>query len=291
VDWDGLKFLLAVANSGSLSAAATQLNVTTMTVSKVIAGLEQALSCELVVRTPDGFKLTKSGEKAVTLARAIEAQVTALAAEVGGELGEIAGTVCVTSSEGFVRKVMPSFDALRPKFPGLDIDLMVSSHVVDLKQREADIAVRFFKDEQDGLAMRKLGAMGWTLYASEQYLAGRRGKNLEGHQVIGYTEQFSKSPGGRWIAANVPAELITTRVGGIRGALDAALSHQGVCFVPCYLACQTPLVRMTDEVLASNDAYAVYLAARAKEARMQVVVDTLSELFEREQSTFAGTAP
>lgn len=287
MDWDDLKFLMAVADGGGLEGAANKLKTEQLAVSKGIRALESSLNCELVAAD---LTLTASGERALAVARAIESQIAALVSEVGGERGEITGTLCVTSTEGFVRKAMPALEALKTKYPALDIDLMVSSHVVDLKRREADIAVRFFRDEQDGLAMRKLGTMGWSLYGSEKYIASHpRGANLlDGQQVIGFTEAFNKSAGGRWMTANVPADVVVTRVGGLRPALDAAIAHQGLSLVPCYLTSELPLVRFTPDVLATSEVYAVFLAARRDEARMRVVTDALAELFEHEHAAFAG---
>ncbi len=288
--WDDLKVLIAVADAGTVSGAARSLKVDSSEVARRITALGRALNCELVVRTGDVAAITGSGQRALGAARAIEAQLVALAEELGGAQGEVAGTVCVTSTPGFVRKAMNAFDGLRDKYPALDVDLMVSSHVVNLHRKEADIAVRMFKDQQDALAMTKLGTFGWSLYASEKYLAGRTpGANpADGHKVIAYDESFSNTAGGRWIAANVQEDSIGMRVPGIRQALDAAAAGHGVCLVPCYLAEDHKVVRVTDQVLASNDAYAVYLAVRTNEARIRVVVDSLIDMFAHHHAAFAG---
>jgi DNA-binding transcriptional LysR family regulator len=289
VEWDDLKFLLAVADDHSLDAAARSLNVPTLEIERHIRALESALNGELVTRTAGGVVITASGERVVAVARTIKAQLDELAKEIGGAGGELTGRLCVTSTAGFVPRAMRAFERIRPKFPSLAIDVMVSSHVVDLRGKEADIAVRMFKDQQDGLAMDKLGAFGWSLYASPKYLDGRTSGSLEGLDVIGFDGSFSNNAGGRWIAANVPAEKIVMRVGGIRQALDAAAAGRGACIVPCYLATDHDVARVTKDVLATNDAYAVYLADRRKEARMRVVIDALVDLFVREQATFSGT--
>lgn len=290
MDWDDLKVLLAVADTGTVSGAARNLKVESAEVTKRIAALSSALNCELVARTGDVAAITGSGQRAVGAARAIEAQLAALAEELGGAQGEVTGTICVTSTPGFVRKAMTAFDGLRDKYPALNVDLMVSSHIVNLHRKEADVAVRMFKDQQDGLAMTKLGTFGWSLYASEKYLEGRAkgAKPADGHNVIAYDESFSNTAGGRWLAANVPEDSISMRVPGIRQALDAAAAGRGACVVPCYLAGEHNVVRVTDEVLASNDAYAVYLAVRSNEARIRVVVDTLIDMFAHHHTTFAG---
>lgn len=287
MDWNDLKFLVAVVDTGSLKAAAQSLDVETHDVGTRITALESALNCELVARTSDGIAITPAGHRAAEVGRQIKTQLASLATEVGGEMR---GTICVTTAAGFVPKALEAIGRLREKYPALDIDLMVSMQPVDLKRKEADLAVRMFKDDKPGQAMQKLGTMGWSLYASESYLATHpKSDTLDGHQIIAYDKNFANTQGGRWIAANVPAESIVTHVGGIRQALDAAQAGQGVCVVPCYLTTEHKLVRITDQVVASNDVYAVYLAERADEPRMKVVVEALVDLFEREQATFAGT--
>jgi DNA-binding transcriptional LysR family regulator len=288
VDWNDLKFLVAVVDTGSLKGAAQTLDVETHEVGTRITALESSLNCELVARTSDGIAITPAGHRAADVAREIKKQLASLATEVGGEMR---GTICVTTAAGFVPKALEAIGRLREKYPALDIELMVSMQPVDLMRKEADLAVRMFKDDKPGQAMQKLGTMGWSLYASESYLAGRAkgDKLLDGHQVIAYDKNFANTQGGRWIAANAPAESISMHVGGIRQALDAAQGGHGVCVVPCYLTAEHKLVRVTDQVVASNDVYAVYLAERADEPRMKVVVDALLDLFKREQTTFAGT--
>ncbi len=61
MDWDDLRFFLAVAGAGSLSAAAKQLRVNTTTVLRRIAHLEEALDTRLFERLRSGYQLTQSG--------------------------------------------------------------------------------------------------------------------------------------------------------------------------------------------------------------------------------------
>src|SRR5210317_1395216 len=63
MDWDDLRFFLAVASAGSLSAAARALNVNTTTVLRRIANLEQALDARLFERLRSGYELTPDGTR------------------------------------------------------------------------------------------------------------------------------------------------------------------------------------------------------------------------------------
>lgn len=87
VDWDDLKFLLAVADGGGLAGAARNLKVDPSTVSRRISALEKALGTELVARTPEGMTMTPAGEQTMAAARQIETQLAVLADSVRGECG------------------------------------------------------------------------------------------------------------------------------------------------------------------------------------------------------------
>ena len=292
MDWDDLRILMAVKESGSLESAARALDTQTHVVRRCITALESALNCQLVAPTGSGVELTTSGDKAVAVARTFKAQLAALAAEVGGADGEVRGTVCVTSTAGFVPRAMKAFETLRAKYPALDVDVMVSSHVVNLAQKEADVAVRMFRDPTPGLGMDKIGEIGWSLYGSAKYIAAHpRGASLlDGQKLIAYDNNFLKSAGGRWTTANAPADSIVMQVGGLRQALDAAAEHHGLCIVPCYLTDEHDVVRFTDDVLTTSEVFAVYMADRGAEARLRVVVDALLDLFKRDHKAFTGTA-
>jgi DNA-binding transcriptional LysR family regulator len=291
VDWDDLKFLLAVADAGALAPAARSLRVDPSTVSRRIGALEKALQAELVVRTPEGMSLTDAGRSVVGVARRFDAELVALAASMGGERGDPVGNVKVSTTDAFAPNVMRALAPLRGRFPRLHIEVMPAHDPVDLRRREADLAVRLFRDEHDGLALRRLGAIGWSLFATPAYLAGHpRGAGLlDGHVVVGYSDQVRGIPGAAWLLAHAAPEAIGIRCGSPRAAIEAALSDVGVCIVPCYLAAaHAPLVRLTDQVLATSETYAAFLPERRGEARLRVVIDALVEMFERDRAALSG---
>lgn len=289
VDWDDLKYLLAVADAGALAPAAKALGVDPSTVSRRISALEKALATELVARTPEGMTLTTAGHAAVAVARRIDGDVAALAAELAGSLEVPAGMVRVSTTEAFATNVLRAVAPLHARFPRLQIDVVPVHQAVDLRRREADLAVRMFRDEHDGLALRKLGQIGWSLYATTRYLATHApGKGLlDGHAVIGFTD--TAMSGAQWLAQHAKPESIRVRTTSPRSALEAALADLGVCVVPCYLAEREPgLARLTDQVVAHSEVYAVFLPERRGDARLRVVIDALVAMFAADGVRLAG---
>ena len=294
MDWDDLRFLLAVAEAGGLAPAARSLGVDPSTVSRRIVALEKALDAELAVRMPEGMSLTEAGRSLAEVARRFDAELLALAASMGGARGEPAGDVRVSTTDAFAPNVMRALAPLRGRFPNLRIDVMPAHAPVDLRRREADLAVRMFRDDHDGLALRRLGSIGWSLFATPTYLASHppRAGLLDGHAVVGYSDQLRGIPGAAWLVDHAAPEAIGIRCGSPRAAIEAALADAGVCIVPCYLAAaHASLVRLTDQVLAISEAYAVFLPERRGEPRLRVVIDALVEMFERDRAALTGTVP
>src|SRR6185369_3674982 len=99
---------------------------------------------------------------------------------------------------------------------------------VDLKAREADVAVRMYRNEDEALASLKLGSLGWSAYASAKYLAGHPGTGpglLDGHRVIGYVDSPKRAmAGAAWIDAHVAPDTVRMQCSGPGSALKIALT-------------------------------------------------------------------
>lgn len=85
LNWDDLRFVLALRQAGSLGAAARLLKVEQSTASRRLCALEAALGGKLVVRTPEGLKFNAAGDLTADLAESIQAGILALERRVGGE--------------------------------------------------------------------------------------------------------------------------------------------------------------------------------------------------------------
>ncbi|HSN26734.1 MAG TPA: LysR family transcriptional regulator, partial [Kofleriaceae bacterium] len=133
MDWDDLKYLLAVADAGALAPAAKSMGVDPSTVSRRISALEKALGAELVARTPEGMTLTAAGHAAVAVARRIDGELSALAAELAGSLEVPSGVARVSTTEAFATNVMRAVAPLHAKFPRLQIEVVPMHEAVDLR--------------------------------------------------------------------------------------------------------------------------------------------------------------
>lgn len=143
IPWDDVRLFLAIAEGGSLSAAARRLRLGQPTLSRRLAALEYQLGASLFRRSVEGTKLTAAGERLLEPARRM--------AEWSGEVARAAertgqaptGLVRVTSSP-FVAMdfVAPFASWLARKHAGLRIEALSAMHHLDLSRGEADLALR-----------------------------------------------------------------------------------------------------------------------------------------------------
>jgi DNA-binding transcriptional LysR family regulator len=190
-DWDHYRSFLAVANTGSLSAAARALGLTQPTVGRHIEALEAALGGRaLFTRSPGGLKPTEAAlalkPHAETMALAAEALVRA----ASGEADADQGVVRITASHMIGSEVLPAIlTEFHEAHPAIAIELALSDRTEDLLRREADIAVRMVRPTQGALLARRIGVSRVGLFAHRSYLQKHgvpTSLDEAGHAAIGF---------------------------------------------------------------------------------------------------------
>lgn len=209
LDWSLVQAFLAVAEHGSLSAAARALRASQPTLGRQIRAIEEQLGVELFQRTEKGFALSETGKALLPSAHAMRRAVHDI--ELGAtQKGEsLEGAVRITSSVVVATYLLPAIIAeLRREEPLIAIELVASDESSNLHFREADIAVRMYRPTQLDLVTQHLGELRLGVYASKQY-AARRGlpkipAELLEHDVIGFDHDTAILDGFR--AAGFPVD-------------------------------------------------------------------------------------
>lgn len=171
-DWNHARAFLVTAEEGTLSAAAKALGLTQPTLSRQIAALQAEMKVSLFERVGQRLVLTESGVELLECARAMgnAAQNFSLAAT--GQSQELEGSVVISAGElDAVFRLPKIISKLRRDEPGIEIEVIVTNKPSDLKRREADIAIRSFRPDQQDLIAKKLGEENIWLYATPNYLA------------------------------------------------------------------------------------------------------------------------
>lgn len=210
IPWDDLRLFLAVAEAGSLSAAALRLRVAQPTVSRRVADLEARMGEPLFVRGVQGATVTAFGERLLAPAR----RMAEWAAEVerAAEGGEAApsGVVRVTAPPGVAFEVVAPFAAaLREELPEIRLEVVSTVQYLDLSRREADLALRTQRPAQRDLEVLASLELAAVPFASRAYAAKvRRKAKVAEVDWIGWApplDHLSPNPElARWIPGFSP---------------------------------------------------------------------------------------
>lgn len=253
MDWDDLRFLLAVAREGSLSKAARKLGVTQPTVGRRIAAFEEKLGARLFLPTPTGQRLSDTGERLLEHAEQMEQSVLAAARVATGRDSGLVGTVRVTASEWVIGSVLaPIVEPFLSRHPGLELELVAEGRHVSLPRREADIAIRASRFPNRSVAQRRLAKIGFGMYASDAYLARQGTPSLEtacdGHTLIVMTRDLDKIPELGWLKEAASRARVVARSNGREPMARLAAAGVGIAFLPRFIADRTSGLRRLHEL-------------------------------------------
>lgn len=195
LDWNLIRSFVAVCQAGSLSGAARKLGSSQPTLGRHIHQLEQQLGLTLFLYHPRGLELTAEGESLRQLAEQIQHDMLRLEQRAIGMEPSIEGSARISASENIALYVLP--DALKPlceQYPELELEIVVQSQSANLLRRDADVAVRMYKPEQQDLIARKIVDVERALFASDDYIkthgAPQRLAELKAHRTIGFDREL-----------------------------------------------------------------------------------------------------
>jgi DNA-binding transcriptional LysR family regulator len=170
-DWNQVRAFLVAAEEGSFSAASRALGLTQPTLGRQVSALENRLGVTLFERLGRSLSLTDSGLELLDHVRAMGDAASRLSLTASGQSQRIEGRVCITATDIMAMYLLPdALRRLREMAPGIEIEVVASNDVRDLRRREADIAIRHGRPEQPDLIAKLLRETSVHLYASSDYL-------------------------------------------------------------------------------------------------------------------------
>lgn len=184
LDWSLIRAILAVAEAGSLSAAARDLGLSQPTLGRQVQAAEDMLGVSIFRRHARGLELTEAGAALIEPARDMAAAAARLALAAAGRDVRLSGTVRITASMAMAHHVLPPILArLRAEEPEIEIELHASDASDNLLWREADIALRMYRPEQLDLIARHLSDISLGVFAAESYIV-RRGAPTTAEEML-----------------------------------------------------------------------------------------------------------
>lgn len=229
MSWDDWRFFLLVARLGSLSAAAKELSVAQPTVGRRVTALEKRLGARLFARSPSGFTLTSAGAQALAFAERMDQDALGVERKLAGRDEGVRGEVRITASEWLVTSVLsPLVGPLLAENPQLRLELLSNPKHVNLARREADIALRPRRFEQQSIVQRAVGKLAFAVYAAHAYVRRQGAPTYgggQGHVLISMSDDTGDAA-REWLEAALPHAERSLKTNGRDAML--ALVQSGV---------------------------------------------------------------
>jgi len=232
-----LKAFVRIADVGSLSGAARELELPRATISRRLSRLEERLGVRLVRRTTRQLRLTDAGEELYRHAREIVLAVDAAAQAVRRDDGEPRGLLRVSTppmDDAILRGILLDFVA---RYPEVELELIASTRHEDLVARNIDVAWRASVDLDPGLIARRLMSTELIAVASPAYLdrAGAPASPddlMAHHCLVGFTR--GERPATHWPLLSGGQVRVRGRLisNDLRALHDAARRGLGVALLP-----------------------------------------------------------
>jgi DNA-binding transcriptional LysR family regulator len=279
MDWDDVRYFLAVAREGSVRAAAERLRVNHSTVLRRISHLEERLGVQMFERLPSGYSITAAGEEVLEFAEQMEASSFQLETRVFGRDQGAHGLLRVTVPPFFATHLlMRDFADFSNGYPDIEVEIISSGEVANLTTREADVAIRIIADRKT-LPLNLHGRKGPDVYGgihlSGALLAGWRAGNVNAVRpiVIGGDDVPD------WARdCNIDIADVHFRTPGAETQLAAAREGIGITRLPCFVGDADPsLIRAPGSIPRMGGAlWLLSQGETRKTKRVRLFIDFIS---------------
>lgn len=240
-DWTLMRSFLAVLDAGSLLGAARRLKQSQPTLGRHISLLETQLAVALFERTGRGLLPTAAALGIAQHAREMQTNADALQRTLSMTSADLSGTVRVTASQTVATFVLPKLLAqLRAEAPEIQIEMVASNEIKNLLRREADIALRMVRPDQESLIARKIATIEVGPFAHKRYVKARgaplTAKAMLRHDLIGFDQDRSIIDGFRAFGEGITREHFALRSDDHLVQWQAVRAGLGIGFIASYVA-------------------------------------------------------
>jgi DNA-binding transcriptional LysR family regulator len=238
-NWDDLRFVLAVAEGGTVSAAARVLGVNHATVLRRVAAFEAAQGVPIFDRTAQGYVVLPDRLRVIEAAREAAQAMDTVARLIKGAEVQLSGSIRITSTDTFCLHVLPEIiPGLVRGADHLSIELICSNLHLDLGRLGADIAIRPALTLPEEMAGERAGVLGFAAYSNPQASATT---------WLALRGALARARATTWLETEIPASHIIGGADSFVVLRELAAAGQGIAILPCCLGdTDSRLTRLSD---------------------------------------------
>lgn len=293
MNWDDLRYILAVTRAGTIVRGAKALRVSPTTMSRRLRALESEQGTALFEKFKHGAVLTGAGERMVAVAEQVEQLTDQLDAEIHGLDAKLAGPIRVTSTQMLLMRWLPDLCAFRERYPDIDLELISGISLANLTQREADVALRLTFRPPDHLVGRKHAAFSFAIYGSKELVARYPSNaSYRDFPFVGMDPAVERSTDD-WIAKHAPGARVVMRVVSMPVMVRALEAGAGITMLPCLLGDQNPALQRVGDYFSERaiDLWVLTHPQLRGSARIRTFIDAVRGFIERDRDLIEGRCP
>ena len=280
LNWKQMPYFIAVARSGSLRAAADELNATHATVRNHIETLEAGLGVQLFRRSKSGLELTSAGQTLLPDALDAEKLLVKAGDGVRGLDRQASGLIRISLDPMLGHFLMaPIFAEFCKIYPDVELEVRLTYEIEDINRLETDVSIRNAAEISDDVVARKLFPTDSAVYASREYVdthLAKAGSKGEGLSWIGYGDVPEQQV---WIDQSpFPKGEIRHRVADPEMHLHLVRAGGGMTFLPVWFEELFPELRRMSHADFTNNRFTWILLHEdlRRVARIRFFVDYLA---------------
>jgi DNA-binding transcriptional LysR family regulator len=247
-----LAVLLALVRGGTLAAAGALAGVDGSTVFRTVQRCEKALGQRLFERSRSGYLATELGLQLAQHAERIEAELESARGAARLDAGAVGGLVRISTTDTILSGLLlPALAGLATAHPLLRLEITARNELVNLSQREADIALRATVKPPPHVVGRELGPIRSAVYGLKPAARSpRQPPDLAAARWIAVDDALPEHPSVRWRKKHLPKVEPVLRVNSVQSVVDAVAAGLGVGIAPVFLASQRRELQRLGEPLA-----------------------------------------
>ncbi|MGE8411395.1 MAG: LysR family transcriptional regulator [Pseudomonas sp.] len=242
MNWDDLRFFIAVANASNITDAGRVLKVSTATVSRKILVLEQALNTLLFLKNTQGYFLTEAGRDLLPMALEAQERFGQMERQMARPDARMAGVVRIDCPELMGSHLLiPALAEFRSRHREIRFDFVNSARSVKLTQSHSDLVLRLHRPQAGShFTLRKVGTLTQALFCSAGYAqvhgVAQAPEDLRRHSLIGWNETLAHMPLARWLDQLSGGQPLWMSTGNLEAQLQAVQAGLGIAALPTYIA-------------------------------------------------------
>lgn len=294
LDWNDLRYVVAVAREGSAAAAARAMGVSHATVMRRISALERAVGQSLFHRLATGYEPTEAGRTLLSAGELTAGAIVEARSMIEGRAAALSGTVQFTTTDSLAGFVVPGLlKSFAQRYPRIHVSMAVTNSALDLDRRDADVSLRASAQPPEHWVGLRAARMAFGVYVSKEALPHGVTTDWRDMDWLFPEGAIKAAPASQWLAQSVAPQRRVAGADSFVALKALARAQLGATLLPHFLACRDTELQCIHNApdVASADIWVLTHPTLRHTARVSALMTHLAEGIREMRSDFEHGPP